>query len=313
MIRVGMALYKEFQLINLAIVSVFEYANRCVDDPAYDLTLLSEDGGLVQASSRVEVNTVPFGSARFDTLLVVGDNDAHVGPPGLIRYLQKSAGRTRRLGGPCTGAFNLAGAGLLDGKRATTHWMYGRKMQHEFPAIKVQEDKIFVHDDGIWTSAGASAGIDLALAFVEDDLGPEIANLVAKKLVVDQRRPGGQSQHSAMLDMTPRTDRIQKALAYAKANLSQDLSVNKLATIVHLSSRQFTRAFHEETGLTPAKAIERLRVEAARLLLESSNVQIDIVAKDTGFGESDRMRRAFMRIYGQTPQVLRRIYRLSDE
>ena len=181
-------------------------------------------------------------------------------------------------------------------------------MRHKYPAVKLQDDSIFVHDAGIWTSAGATACIDLALAFVEDDAGVDVARLVAKKLVVYHRRMGGQSQHSALLEIAPRSDRIQKAMAYAKSNLNQKLSVEELADAVHLSPRQFSRAFTDETGMTPAKAIERLRMEAARLMVESSTVPFDTVARDTGFGDPDRMRRAFVRIYGQSPQVLRRVY-----
>ncbi|HEY1397246.1 GlxA family transcriptional regulator [Roseateles sp.] len=309
MIRVGMALYPEFQLINLAMATAFEYANQSFNKPHFHLTLMSANGGPVRTSAGVEVSTVPFDDTRFDTLLVVGDNDATVGPPALLDFLRFSAGRTRRIGGPCSGAFNLAGAGLLDGRRATTHWFHALKMKHEHPAVKLMDDKIFVHDNGLWTSAGATACIDLALAFIEDDVGPEIAKLTAKKLVVSHRRMGGQSQHSALLEMTPRTDRIHKALAYAKANLAKELSVEALSRIVHLSPRQFSRAFTDETGLTPAKAVERLRLEAARLMVESSSVPIDVIAKDTGFIDPDRMRRAFVRVYAQSPQALRRLSR----
>jgi len=171
------------------------------------------------------------------------------------------------------------------------------------------EDKIFVHDEGIWTSAGASACIDLALAFVEQDLGVEVAKLVAKMLVMFHRRTGGQSQHSALLEIGPRSDRIQKVLAYARENLDQELPVEKLAQVANLSPRQFARAFAYETGTTPAKAVERLRLEAARAMLGSSQVPLETIARATGFGDPDRMRRAFVRLYGQTPQVLRRNYR----
>jgi transcriptional regulator GlxA family with amidase domain len=310
MIRVGIVIYPHFQLINLAVVTAFEYANQSFDTPVYDITLLSEFGGPVPTSSAVSVHTEPFGSARYDTILALGDNDAGVGSEALLSFLRKSASRTRRIGGPCTGAFNLAGAGLLEGKRATTHWYYAVKMRQDHPNVKLMEDKIFINDGGIWTSAGATACIDMSLAFIEEDLGAEVAKLTAKKLVVYYRRMGGQSQHSALLDLAPRTDRIQKALVYARTHLTEDLSVERLAELVHLSERQFARAFAEETGSTPAKAIERLRIEAARLMIETSNVSLDSVAKDTGFGDPDRMRRAFLRIYGQSPQVIRRVSRL---
>lgn len=310
MIRIGLLLYPQFQLINLAMATVFEYANLSLPEPLYAVTVLSEHGGGVVSSVGIEVNTVSFNEVdgRYDTLLVAGGNDATVGSPALIEFLRKSACRTRRLGGPCTGAFNLAEAGLLNERRATTHWFHALAMRHKYPEVKLQEDSIFVQDAGIWTSAGATACIDMALAFVEDDAGVDVARLVAKKLVVYHRRMGGQSQHSALLEIAPRSDRIQKALAYAKGNLRQKLSVEELAEAVHLSPRQFSRAFTDETGMTPAKAVERLRMETARLMVESSTLPIETVAQDTGFGDPDRMRRAFIRNFGQSPQVIRRAY-----
>lgn len=308
MIRVGILLYPQFQLINLAMVTVFEYANLQLDEPLYAVTLLSEHGGGVMSSSGIEVNTTAFGDSRYDTLIVTGGNDASVGSVALIDFLRVSARRTRRMGAPCTGAFNLAEAGLLNDRRATTHWCHATTMRRKYPEVKLQEDSIFVHDAGVWTSAGATACIDLGLAFVEEDAGADVARMVAKTLVVYHRRLGGQSQHSALLEIAPRTDRIQKAMIYAKNNLNQKLSVEELADAVHLSPRQFSRAFTDETGMTPAKAIERLRMETARLMVESSTVPFETVAKDTGFGDTDRMRRAFVRNYGQPPQVIRRVY-----
>ena len=306
MIRIGILVSPQFQLLSLAMVTVFEYTNQSREQPLYSVALLSEQGGPVMSSSGVEVSTAAFGEGRYDTLIVAGGDDSAIGSPALIDYLRRSASHTRRLGGPCTGAFNLAEAGLLDGRRATTHWFHAISMRHQYPQVKLREDSIFIEDGGIWTSAGATACIDLALAFVEGDAGAEMARLVAKKLVVYHRRQGGQSQHSALLEMAPRTDRIQKALAYAKRNLHQRLSVEELAEAVHLSPRQFSRAFTDETGMTPAKAVERLRMETARLMVESSTVPIETVARDTGFGDPDRMRRAFLRAYGQAPQMIRR-------
>jgi transcriptional regulator GlxA family with amidase domain len=309
MIRVGIVVYPGFQLLNLAILTVFEYTNMSLPEPLYKVSLLSEEGGLVKASAGVEVGTEPFGTARYDTLIVTGDNEANEVSPALLAFLRKAARRTRRLGATCSGAFNLAQAGLLAGKRATTHWYHAAKMRREFPDVKMEEDSIFVQDANIWTSAGATAAIDLVLAFVEQDVGADMAKLVAKKMVIYHRRAGGQSQYSALLEMLPRTDRIHKALTYAKDHLSNELSVEELAEVVHLSARQFSRAFRDETGHSPAKAVERLRTEAARLMIESGNIPMDTVAKDTGFGDPDRMRRAFLRAYGQPPQVIRRANR----
>ncbi|MGC1304792.1 MAG: helix-turn-helix domain-containing protein, partial [Caulobacteraceae bacterium] len=206
----------------------------------------------------------------------------------------------------CTGAFVLAEAGLLDGRRATTHWAHARLLQTRAPKAKVDEDRIFINDRQVWTSAGMTAGIDLALAMVEDDLGAETARLVARKLVVYHRRAGGQSQFSALLELEPKSDRIQSALAYAKLNLHTPLSVGELAEAARLSPRQFSRTFHAETGQSPAKAVENLRVEAARVMMEEGRHSIDVIAQQTGFADRDRMRRAFLRAFGQPPQVIRR-------
>jgi transcriptional regulator GlxA family with amidase domain len=203
----------------------------------------------------------------------------------------------------------LAEAGLLDGRRATTHWTYARELQKRFPKAKIDEDRIFINDGPIWTSAGMSAGIDLALALVENDVGPDIAKSVARKLVLYHRRGGGQSQFSTLLELSPKSDRIQTALAFARANLHTPLTVPQLADAAHLSPRQFSRAFRAETGQSPAKAIENLRVEAARSLMEQSSHPIDVVARQTGFSDRDQMRRAFLRAFGQPPQVLRRTAR----
>jgi transcriptional regulator GlxA family with amidase domain len=239
-------------------------------------------------------------------LLVVGDNEATVAPPSLVAFLQKAAKRCRRIGVTCTGAFNLAQAGILDGRKATTHWRFASRLQREYSKINVEQDRIFIIDGPVWTSAGMTACIDLALALVEKDLGPDVARLVAKKMVVYHRRAGGQSQYSALLELEPRSDRIQSALTYAKEHLDKELLVEELAEAAHLSPRQFSRAFRAETGQTPAKAVENLRIEAARLMLESGRHPIDIVARDTGFGDRNRMRRAFLRAFGQPPQMIRR-------
>jgi transcriptional regulator GlxA family with amidase domain len=220
-------------------------------------------------------------------------------------------GRYRRVAATCTGAFILAEAGLLDGRHATTHWYHARDLQARYPKIKVEEDRIFIVDGPVWTSAGMTAGIDLALAMVEKDLGADVARAVARKLVVYHRRAGGQSQFSALLELEPKSDRIQNALAYAKGNLASLLTVHELAKAAHLSPRQFSRAFRSETGQSPAKAVENLRVEAARLMMEQSQHPIDIIARQTGFADRDRMRRAFLRAFGQPPQAIRRNARVE--
>ena len=174
------------------------------------------------------------------------------------------------------------------------------------PPSEGEANRIFIIDGSVWTSAGMTAGIDLVLAMVEQDLGADVARAVARQLVVYHRRAGGQSQFSALLELEPKSDRIQSALAYAKRNLDKPMTVGQLAAAAHLSPRQFSRAFRAETGQSPAKAVENLRVEAARLLMEQSRHPIDVIARQTGFADRDRMRRAFLRAFGQPPQVIRR-------
>ena len=311
MLRVGLVLYPGFQVLNLAVTTVLEVANIAAERAVYEVVLLSEHGGPVRASAGFSVETQPFDRRRFDTVLVVGDNEVVEPPAALIAFLQRASRTARRMGSTCTGAFNLAQAGLLTGRRATTHWYHAAKFRREHPDVELEEDRIFIIDGPVWTSAGMTACIDLALALVEKDLGAEIAHQAARMLVVYHRRAGGQSQFSALLELEPRTDRIRAALAYAKQHLQRDLSVESLAGAVHLSPRQFSRAFRAETGQSPAKAVERLRVESARLMLESGRHPIDVIARDTGFGDRERMRRAFLRAFGQPPQMVRRASRAS--
>jgi transcriptional regulator GlxA family with amidase domain len=304
--RVGFILLPGFQMMALAALSAFEIANWEMGEPAYDLHLLSETGGSIPSSIGVGVATEPFNDTHFDTLMVGGSTRAGSLTPGVIEYLRQALDRSRRVAATCTGAFILAEAGLLDGRRATTHWRRARELQARFPKVKVEEDRIFIMDGPIWTSAGMTAAIDLALAMVEMDLGADVARSVSRQLVVYHRRAGGQSQFSALLELEPKSDRIQNALAFAKRNLEEPLSVEQLAEAAHLSPRQFSRAFRAETGQSPAKAVENLRVEAARLMMEQSRHPIDVIARQTGFVDRDRMRRAFLRAFGQPPQVIRR-------
>jgi transcriptional regulator GlxA family with amidase domain len=309
--RIGFTVSPGFQTMSLAVVSVFEFANLEIGKPAYDVRLLSETGGPVRTSMGVSIAAEPFDDTNFDTLIVSGTTAIEPSTPGLITFVQQALGRYRRVAATCTGAFILAEAGVLDGRRATTHWYHARDLRTRFPKVKVEEDRIFIVDGPVWTSAGMTAGIDLALAMVEKDLGADVARAVARKLVVYHRRAGGQSQFSALLELEPKSDRIQNALAFAKRSLDKPLTVRQLAEAAHLSPRQFSRAFHAETGQSPAKAVENLRVEAARLMMEQSRHPIDLIARQTGFADRDRMRRAFLRAFGQPPQVIRRNARVE--
>lgn len=305
--RIGFILFPGVSVMSFAVVSVFEFANLHGEAPVYDVRLLSEHGGPVRTSMGMNLETEALSKAdHFDTLLVAGGTEPETAGPELLDLLRAAPTRSRRVGAICTGAFMLAQAGLLDGRRATTHWAYSRDLKQRYPAVRLDDDRIFINDGSVWTSAGMTAGVDLALALIEEDLGAEAARAIARKLVVYHRRAGGQSQFSALLELAPKSDRIQTALDYARQNLRTPLSVEQLARAANLSPRQFSRAFNAETGQSPAKAVENLRVEAARTLMEQSRHPIEVVARETGFADPDRMRRAFLRAFGQPPQVLRR-------
>lgn len=303
--RIGLLVFPGFQILDLVAVTVFELANSVADGTQYDIHVLSEAGGLVRSSSGVKIDTEDMSNAGFDTLLVAGSSLLADAPPRLVTFLQDVFPRTRRLGSICTGAFLLAEAGLLDGRRATTHWYFARELQQRYPRIKVEEDRIYTTDGTIWTSAGMTACIDLALALVDEDLGAVVARTVARKLVIYHRRTGGQSQFSALLELEPKSNRIQDALSHAKQHLHQKLSVNQLAEVAHLSPRQFSRACLKETGHSPARVIERLRVESARTMIEAGGQSVEHVARLAGFADPERMRRAFHRALGRPPQSLK--------
>ena len=305
--RVGLLVYPGFQSLALAVATAFEYANLMNGEAAYEFAVVSEFGGAVPSSQGFAVHSERWGAEAFDTLIVAGDNECRLPSPTLIAYVRDSAARSRRIASICTGAFVLAEAGVLDGRKATTHWYHARAFERRYPQVQLEEDRIFVTDGHVWTSAGMSAGLDLALAVIEKDLGRELALSVARKLVIYQRRGGGQSQFSTLLELDARSDRVQTALAYAREHLAADLSVEVLADAASLSPRQFSRVFRDETGQSPAKAIERLRVEAARLMMETSRHPIEVIARETGFGDRERMRQAFLRAFGQSPQAMQRV------
>jgi transcriptional regulator GlxA family with amidase domain len=311
---VAFVVFDGFYSMAIAAQSVFEFTNMELREPFYQTLNLSEGGGPVRASSGLTILTEAIADRVFDTVIFVGSDPATVEPPaGVLDYVRRSAMTSRRTASICTGAFVLAEAGLLNGRRATTHWYYAHDLRTRYPFVTVDDDRIFIADGPIWTSAGMSAGIDLALALVEKDLGAKVARAVARNLVVYHWRTGGQSQHSALLELEPKSDRIQSALTYAKKNLAEPLSVEQLAEVARLSPRQFSRAFRAETGQTPAKAVERLRLETARLMLEESRHTIDQIAVATGFSDPRRMREAFLRIFGHPPQAFRRDARMATD
>ncbi|MGJ7506492.1 GlxA family transcriptional regulator [Variovorax sp. GT1P44] len=309
--HIAILVFPGFQILDLAAIAAFELANAEVAQPFYKVEVFSETGGQVPSSSGVCVSSRQFNTAKFDTIVMTGALTMGPTPEKLCRFLRSRQRSARRITSICTGAFGLADAGLLDGRTVTTHWAFANELQKRHPLAKVQPDRIFIHDGLVWTSAGMTAGIDLVLALVEDDLGVEVARMVAKKMVVYHRRAGGQSQFSALLELAPKSDRIQQTLSHARANLRSALSVEELAEVAHLSPRQFSRAFKSETGQSPAHAVENLRVEAARVMIDAGTLTLGVIAKEAGFGDPERMRRAFLRSLGHPPQSMRRMARQS--
>jgi len=303
--KVGMVVYPGFQVICLVAFSAFEVANKRSGEALYDLRVLSERGGPLRSSFGMEVTTEAFGYDEFDTLLIGVGMEVPSTSSTVAGYLQQSAKSTRRLASICLGSFALGDAGLLDGRRATTHWRYAQQLQERFPKCKVDMDKIFIADGQIWTSAGMLAASDLAVGMIESDHGSDLARTVAGGMVMHHRRAGGQSQHSALLDLDAKSDRVQTALAFVKRNLRMPLETEDLARVACLSPRQFTRVFRSETGTSPAKAVEALRLEAAKRLLEQSRLPVEDIAREAGFGNRERLRRAFIRTYGEAPQSIR--------
>jgi transcriptional regulator GlxA family with amidase domain len=229
--------------------------------------------------------------------------------PKTLSFVRGIAKCGVRVASVCSGAYVLAEASLLDGRRATTHWQRTKHFVSAYPKVKLEADRIYVRDDNIWTSAGITAGIDLALAMVAEDYGDEIAQKTARQLVLYHRRSGGQSQFSSLLELKAPAGRFGPLLAWAREHLDAPLTVEDMAEQAGMSSRHFTRAFIAETGTTPSKAVERLRIEVARQRVQSSSEAIERVAQSTGFRDPERMRRAFIRAFGQPPQSLRRAAR----
>lgn len=274
----------------------------------YRVTLLSTSGGLIES----DCPGVSFGSlaadgapGRIDTLFIPGGRDAPAtaGDAGLIATVSRLAGRAERIACVCTGAFLAGEAGLLSGRRAATHWRYCDRLAARFPDVDVERDSIWVRDGHVWSSAGISAGVDLTLALIEEDHGIELALRAARELVVFLKRPGGQSQFSAVLSgqLADAEGALGPLFAWMADNLAADLRAEVLAERAGMSLRTFARTFVARTGLTPAKAVEILRVQAAREAVEGSDVPLGTVALRHGFCDEQRMRRAFLRQLGATP------------
>ncbi|MFM0694701.1 GlxA family transcriptional regulator [Paraburkholderia graminis] len=315
--HIAFLVYSGFQLQDLGgPLAVFDEASRLSNNESYRCHIVSIDGGPICSSSGLEVSTTKIQSCPYDTLLVIGSalsvNPANFPPRAVTDFIRGAALiGVRRIGSVCTGAFALAEAGILDGRHATTHWKYAAQLQRQFPKVKVTGDRIFTEDGEVWTSAGITAGIDMALAMVGADLGARMAQVTAQMLIVPHRRLGSQTQFSNAADVRSDSKRIQDVLTYMREHLDNTLSTDKLAAIAHLSSRHFGRAFRAETGDTPAKLVERLRVEEARRRVEHTAESIEAIAYTVGFSHAERMRRAFLRVVGLPPQRVRQM--ASDE
>lgn len=305
--------HPQFELLDLSgPVAVFNLANERRGGDGYALTVASATGGLVRERAGLLIDSQPFEADTAEgTLIAVGGPVAHLNSAGsqLVEGLRSAAGRAGRLASVCTGAFLLGAAGLLDERRATTHWRYAGLLQTLYPRVRLDADRIFIRDGPVWTSAGMSAGIDLALALLEHDFDAALARDVARDMVVYYRRTGGQSQFSTLLELTPEPGRMRKVLDYARTHLREPLPVERLAIEACLSPRQFSRTFFEATGETPARAVERLRLEAARPRIETETTPFESIARDTGFGSVEKLRRSCLKLYGRTPQELRRAAR----
>ena len=307
--RLEFLIFPGFQLLDVAgPVAAFEIATR-YHRGAYAMRIVAATHGIVRSSSALGMPAERFGRARrIDTLLVAGGDGTRDAArcARTIRYVRSCGEKARRVASICSGTYLLAEAGLLDGKSATTHWSSAEDLARKYPQVAVEPDRIFVKDGATWSSAGITAGIDLALALIAEDLGDATARLTAKQLVVYYRRPGGQSQFSELIEMAPAGNRFAGLLDYARTHLRESLTVDRLAARAAMSPRHFARAFRAQTGTTPAKAVERLRAEAARAALESGASSVQLVARESGFGDPERLRRSLVRLYGAAPSAWKR-------
>lgn len=310
--RIGILVLQQFQLLDAAgPIAAFEAARR-IGAPC-ELAVFGPCEGPIESSSGVALVATSFFTEiceqrPLDTLIVAGgDAVRQVGYTWhMVPLLCLAAQRVRRVASVCTGAYFLAEAGLLNGRRATTHWFWARQFRRRFPRVRLELERVLVRDGICWTSGGSTAGIDLALALLAEDFGERFARRVAQHLAFERRHPGGQSSLSAVLESAPLDHRFRRLIQWMREHVQEDLAVDRLARQVAMSPRHFTRVFRSDTGMTPARAVERVRVEAARERIEHGTDPITRIAIDTGFGGTARMRAAFLRTLGQVPQALRR-------
>jgi transcriptional regulator GlxA family with amidase domain len=306
--------YPAVQLLDVTgPLQVFASANDFIEKTGgalpYAIRLVAPGGRSVETSAGVTLVAGPLSPTNegLDTLIVAGGDGVRPAAAGvvLVDWLRNRAKQARRIASICTGAFLLAEAGVLDGRRAATHWAHCTELARRFPKVQVESTPIFVRDGSIWTSAGVTAGIDLALALVEEDLGRTVALAVARYLVVFLKRPGGQTQFSEFLSLQSADDKFGVLHEWISEHLADDLSLPVLAKQAAMSERSFSRHYAEATGVTPARAVERLRVEGARRLLTETRLPIKRVSQRCGFGSEETMRRSFLRLLAVAPQDYR--------
>ncbi len=319
--RITFVLFPGFQQLDLAgPMAVFEVA-RLARPGSYAWRLVASAPPTVRSSAGVDwpVQALPRRLGDGDLVMVIGGDgvDAACGDARLVKWLQRASPSGARIASICSGSLVLAAAGLLDHRTATTHWSRSRQFTSDFPAVRLQPDRIYVREPAqrgrahslpeVWTSAGMTAGIDLCLALVAQDHGEELAREAARQLVVERRRPGGQTQFSSLLELQRPEGRFGALLDHVRRHLHEDHRIEELAARACMSPRHFARCFRDETGTTPAHAIERLRVEAARAALESGLPSVQRIAQDCGFGNTERMRRSFQRLLGRPPASIRKV------
>jgi transcriptional regulator GlxA family with amidase domain len=315
--RVVLVAFPDVQALDVTGPSeVFSLAAR-LSGARYSLELVASEGGPLACSSGVRLvaeRALAQTRGRFDTLVVAGGQGVSEAERDeeLIGWLRRAAGRSRRVASVCTGAFLLARAGLLEGRRATTHWAACGTLQRRYPTVRVETEPIFVRDGNVYTSAGVTAGIDLALALVEEDLGSRAALEIARALVLFVRRPGGQRQFSTSLaGQTAERPSLRELQEWITDHLHEDLSVPALAERAFMSERNFARVFRREVGISPASYVESLRVERAKLLLQSAPLSVQEVGRRCGFGTVETMRRSFARAVGASPADYRSRFQAS--
>lgn len=307
--RIALLVFPGVQMLDVAgPMDVFHEAARQAGQPgAYQFDLVALEDGPVRADNGMlfqPTATIDNFDQAVDTLLVTGSHQVQglADNQRLLAWLQRQAGKARRLGSVCSGAWLLAHAGLLDGRRVTTHWNISAALARRFEQVQVEQDQIYLRDGSLYTSAGVTAGMDLALALVEEDLGRSVSLAVARELVMFIKRPGGQSQFSAHLAaQTAQRSPIRQVQEWVLENLEQDLSVDQLAAQAGMSVRNFSRAFKGDTGETPADFVESARLDAARRMLEETSNPLKRVAARSGFHDQNSLRRAFVRRLGVTP------------